>query len=353
MIKSFSKAASKGKETEFLKGLCRNLFYDKDFLNFLIRRLKLYIKYGEDRELKSVCKRIAAAKSPIKVIENIADHYKLNNQPELCKRLCGLIAHSYILWKDKFDLKHFNPLSHNKLKSSMLTEITANLNRTNSAAAILLWGSFLDNPKVSMFSDIDLFLVINDDELLNKKTLYKLLLLIFPKTSHYNLPTNIEFKYLHENGVARCGVVKDGVFISFIIGTKSLLENSTDIGIEYVAASIDGFLTITSFQGKTNVIRVKNRFPVYPILDGRTYTGIIPNLLYTSKIMACKDKDLRKELTDIKTVAIANMLSHIKNENWINDANAIRLFIKIIKLHGKGMTSKRLNNLAVEYKNKG
>jgi hypothetical protein len=326
-----------------------DILSDDNFLEYFKKEIKIYAHYKKG-VYRSIGREIINSNSKKQIIEILS-----NLNLELTLKVFGLLLHSYIRWKNNFNINQFSPSKHIHSKLRLIKKIKEDIKKQSYKVGFLVWGSFLMRKEVySLFSDVDCVIIVDDDSLLRKEKITNFLGTLFEGngTPHFNLPSKKEINWLvTHKGVARCGLIKDGIFVNFKILTKKTLFDSILKFTQSLKESNQGYFLIPDFNRKTQIFLQKNSVPVYPFVkDGLTYKvcrGLIPELLHTTEIIYA-NFSLKKELENIRKICIMKSMGFVKAYN----PKEKELPIKILKLSytpGKEIKNERKESLLHMY----
>lgn len=351
ITKQFGRTSFKN---EFIRSIVIDLLKEKKFRTFLKKKVSIFVKYRKDKKIGKVGKKIIFAKSNLKIAKIL---YGLDKK--LSKKFFYVLIHAYIQWKDNFILEKWTPFLYFKAKEKLIAEFKKEIVKQNYKIAFFVWGSFLmKKMNLNMFSDIDAVIIIDDKKLLSNYKLNDFLLNLFQSIGikHYNFPTKREINWLRKNeGVARCGIVYNGIFMNFKILTKKALAHSTENSfVESLKESNCGSFFMPNFQRNTLQFSRKNSIPVYPFcLEEKIYKvcrGLIPEFLHTGKLITCNNQKLQKELLCIRKYAIIRSMGLLKAYNiQFNKFKTINQLVNISYTPRKEMRKERLNDLLKFY----
>lgn len=340
-------------KNEFIRSIATDLLKEKKFRIFFKKKVSIFVKYKKDKKIGKIGKKIIFAKSNLKIAKIL---YGLDKK--LSKKFFYVLIHAYIQWKDNFILEKWTPFLYFKAKEKLIAEFKKEIVKQNYKIAFFVWGSFLMKKiNLNMFSDIDAVIIIDDKKLLSNYKLNDFLLNLFQNIGikHYNFPTKREINWLRKNeGVARCGIIYNGIFMNFKILTKKALAYSIENSfVESLKESNCGSFFMPNFQRNTLQFSRKNSVPVYPFcFEEKIYKvcrGLIPEFLHTGKLITCNKKS-QKELLYIKKAAIARSMGLIKAYNiQFNKFKTINQLVNISYTPRKEMRKERLNDLLKFY----
>jgi len=221
-VKSFRKSLAKGKSKEFIIEFAENILNNSEFAKFLKKRTKIYSKLKKNSSFLKIINTIVYFKSKSKISKTLS-----KQGSKEVNHVFEFLLHSYLQWKDGFELRGFSMEEYAFSKKKIIGKVKNAILNQPYNVALLSWGSFLmRKEKFSLFSDVDLVMVLDDNNLLRGNNFKNFLLEFFKKinTTHYNLPTIEEIKWLkNSEGIARCGSIKEGIFLNFKIINKKLL----------------------------------------------------------------------------------------------------------------------------------
>lgn len=288
--------------------ILKKLLTDNELLVYFKKRLKKYKLVKENKQANRLIKTILNSKSPLKIAEILCQE---NNH--IAKNLQGVLIHSYLQFKDGVNLTEINPRDFLRTKKEILNRLIEKIKISKYRVGLFVWGSYvMRQSKFSIFSDLDLVMIIDDEELFKKNNFNEFLINLFTNVKHYNLPSVNELTWLkNNNGVARCGFIHNGVFVNFKILTKTALTSCLQVFKESLKEKSREHL-IPGFNGEKLFFDRKDQIPVYPIIkENGHYTigrGLITEFFHTGKLIACSNKKLRQELKLIQAKAIAKGL---------------------------------------------
>lgn len=285
--------------------ILKKLLSDSEFLVYFKKRLKKYKQVKESNQVDHLIKKILRSKSSLEIAEILCQE---NNQ--MFKNLQGVLIHSYLQFRDGVDLTEINPRDFLETKKEIKNRLIKRIKISKYRIGLFIWGSYVMRlPKFSIFSDLDLVLVIDDKELFKKNNFNEFLTNLFNGVKHYNLPRVDELVWVkNNNGVARCGFIHKGVFVNFKILTKAALASCLQIFKESLKQKSRGHL-IPGFNNEKLCFDKKEQIPVYPIIEENEYyvigRGLIAEIFHTGKLIACSDKNFFKELNLLQLKAMA------------------------------------------------
>ncbi len=351
ITKQFGRANLKNK---FVKLIVMDLLKEKRFRIFFKKKASIFIRYRKDKKIRRIGKKIIFAKSNLEIVKIL---YGLDKN--LLKKFFYVLIYAYIQWRDNFSLERYTPFLYYKTKKRLIAKFKKEIVKQDYKVAFFVWGSFLMKKiNLNFFSDIDAMIIIDDKRLLSNYKLNDLLITLFQNIGiqHYNLPTKREINWFRKNeGIARCGIVYSGIFMSFKILTKKALAHSIENSfVESLKEFNHGFFFLPDFRRNTLQFSHENSIPIYPFcLEQKIYKvcrGLIPEFLHTGKLIACNDLKLQKELSYIKQDSIARSMGLIKAYNTqFNKFKIINQLVNISYTPRKEMRKERLNDLLKFY----
>jgi hypothetical protein len=314
-VNDFKKALLQENHKVFIKTFTIRLLKNKEFFTFFKKRLRIYARYK--KEQKTLIDKLLACSSEKEIV-------LLLSECDSSYKLFYNLVYSYLQWKDNFSLENFSSKKYHDSKQNLTSRLEKLIIKQPYKIALITWGSFLTRRKVfSLFSDVDCVIVIDDRKLIQNYKLVPFILSLFKEigVSHYNLPTKKEIEWFESSeGIARCGIIKEGIFINFKIVTKQALFNSIcKFNTEFLKESNKTLILIPDFNGVNRIFFANKAIPVYPYVKiNSTYKicrGLVPELLCTGHIMACTDHLLKEKISDIQKDCIAKSIGYLKVYN--------------------------------------
>lgn len=352
-VKDFRKALLQGTHKRYIKTLTTRLLKNKEFFIFFKKRVKIYAKYTKNEYLKMLIAKLLACNSK-KEIALILSEF------DSSYKLFWNLIHSYLQWRDNFNLEDFSFKKYHNSKKKLVDELKELIIKQPYKIALMIWGSFLMKKKFfSLFSDIDCVIVIDDRKLMQNYKLASFLLNLFKELelTHYNLPTKREIKYFESSeGVARCGMIKDGIFVNIkIITRQALFDSVCKFDAQFLKEFNEGELLIPDFNGINRIFFANKTIPVYPYVKINSIykicRGLIPELLHTGQIIACTNSLLKRQINKIKKNCIAKSIGLLKAYNPTTKQKDLPFkLLHLSHTHTPDMDDKRKRYLLEFYK---
>lgn len=334
IVKKLGKVITQKGHKKFIKLFVINLINDKSFLKFFKKKIRIFIKYKKDLSLKEISNKILSTSSNLEIAKILS-----NLDLKYSQKLFGVLIHAYLQFKENSNVDILlSSKQHHNSKIKLVQKLKKAIIKKNYNVALFIWGSFLMKKiRFNLFSDIDCVLIIDDGNLLIEKNIKKFLLSLFEEidTVHYNFPKKNELKWLRKNsGVARCGLIKNGIFVNFKIITKKTLNYSAIDYVRSLKEANQGYFLIPDFNNINQLFINKNSIPVYPFVKvGFIYKacrGLIPEFFHTGKLISCSNSSLKSELTNIQKRYISKSIGFIKAyNNHLNNQSIVNQILKL------------------------
>jgi hypothetical protein len=280
------------------------LLSDKAFFEYFRKRLIVYEDVKSDHRLTPLITSIVNCKSVIETSNMLIDAKGSS------KKLLGVLIHSHILYKSGNIPAVMDRQKYLKDKEEVLSDFVKRVKSSEYRIALSVWGSYLmRNKKFNVFSDVDLILIIDDKRLSSNARFNIFMRSLFQEITDYNLPTLREVGWLINNkGIARCGFIKNGVFVNLKIITREALLSCCDVFSETLKERTHGFQIIPSFKsGKLRILR-KNQISVYPFVKNEggfvVGRGLLAEFINTNRVIAYSEARLKQELQNICKIGI-------------------------------------------------
>ncbi|MDD2678688.1 MAG: hypothetical protein PHG04_00155 [Candidatus Nanoarchaeia archaeon] len=355
-VRGFGKAVADKTIKKFMKKLTAELIIEQDFADFFKKKLDFFSKQKKEKSIIHLKNEVLACKDCEEIAKTLC-----NQDFALFQKIFGFLVCSYLQWQEGFELNFFFKKKHAVLKKSFVKKLKKSVLNQKKNVALMGWGSFfLRKESINLFSDIDCVLLVNDDSLMKPNKMKNFLKKIFKelKAIHYNLPTKKELEWFASNkGVARCGLLKNGIFANFkIISLKALHYSANNFCAQCLKESNHGRFIIPDFDNKQSLFLKKNSLPVYPMIKSRKIykpcRGLIPEALHTGKIILSKNKELKKELLKIKDLCTLKSMGIIKAQNpRLSEKKTALRILEISYTPIKEMKNKRKKGLLSYYLN--
>lgn len=283
--------------------IVKNILREKSFISNFKNELSIYKAIKNDQGADVLIEKIINT-STTSILPLITEA-----ENPIAKNIRGVLVYSYLRQLNGFTVSINNRRAIIKEKKKILNKLKAHINQSQYRVALYVWGSYIMKAhKLSIFSDLDLVLVIDDSKLLGNKVLKRFLRELFIDIDYYNLPSDKEISRLKYCGLARCGFIQHGQFINFKIITKSSLQTCLEIFADSLYQKGNRCLLIPGFDGSKLSYSKQNRISAYPIVrQSGVFTlgrGLLAEFFHTAQMFACSDVNLKNQLIRIQARAI-------------------------------------------------